>query len=1071
MPEPQNASKRTAAPVADIDEPMWPVNVAIATLAAIVVGIVLTLGDFHDPRPLCNAWTLLAGVGVLVLLTFWGAYRLQLRMRRRLEFGILLSLVLHLSAVVYVYCHPVQLPIIAGRGLAEESNSLDYDELTVPDYHWTEVETPGVEQVFETPVETNLDGNAVPRQATVQPRPADRPVPVAETPRSLRIEAPPFRPTGPGELMALRRQRVAAQKAATIDRMTIDRQAMAAELPKPQTEAISAAASSSNTPRHEIQPQIAAEAQPSGSAKADPARPIARVGANEGVRSAYVAPKLPSNVARSASATTAEPISLAERPRTLARSDRGRGLPSAILVEPDDPVAAPAAAGGSPGSRIKLESSAAVERFSKSRAPRGDAPGADGIQEYGVGSGMTVARSGIPYGKGTARPAISGTSDADPASLRAGALGSFADRGPALPFAAARRGRAAQPQGDGTGRGPDFATTLPRTRTAHGDDLPSAVLPSDNAIDAGAGGVTSVVGGATSHLEVGQVAALQGKPAIDSLGGRVGAVAAPTDIVDASLSSSDLGQTRGGMILAARGTTNRVRSESLGDGIPNGTSREGVARASREPMLSGVVSETAETPTTSGDAVGETGRGLDASIVSNRENDPGNGLSNNGRPAIAVEPAIITRSRETLDRLEDLTSSRPAELPTRQNRDADSAQLLVASVSRDRMILGRSDAGATLGGAALEPTEFYQRRAASRPGLGGQGDGNGFTEPAVEAGLDFFSRIQAPDGHWSLDQAPKGISADEFGPGSMQADTAATGLVLLTYFGAGYTHLDEKHRDVVRRGVRWLIQHQKPDGDLFTGGSRVTHFYSQGIAAMALCEIYGMTQDPDLREPAQKAVQYIIATQDPSGGGWRYEPRQESDTSVTGWQLMAMKSAQMAGLDVPEEPFEKIRGWLVRVQSLERDGRYVYSPSYIDEERNGRRPSLAMTAEGMLMQIYLGQRRDDPQLLLGADYLKTNLPAMGTSDEPLRNCYYWYYATAAMYQMQGPYWEAWNNRLGPLLKTSQVSRGPMAGSWHPTEPVRDAWAHVGGRVYVTAMHLLMLEVYYRYLPLFQELSK
>ena len=175
----------------------------------------------------------------------------------------------------------------------------------------------------------------------------------------------------------------------------------------------------------------------------------------------------------------------------------------------------------------------------------------------------------------------------------------------------------------------------------------------------------------------------------------------------------------------------------------------------------------------------------------------------------------------------------------------------------------------------------------------------------------------------------------------------------------------------------------------------------------------------------------------------------------------------MAGLEVPAETFRKIDLWLNDAAAPDASGRYVYNPSAPDAQRQGRQPSLAMTAEAMLMRMYLGRHRQDLQLIAGAEYLKAHLPENGTSEQPLRNCYYWYYATQVMFQMQGPYWTAWNERFRPLLQENQVASGALAGSWHPNKPVRDVWGGAGGRMYVTAMHLLMLEVYYRHLPLFR----
>jgi len=413
------------------------------------------------------------------------------------------------------------------------------------------------------------------------------------------------------------------------------------------------------------------------------------------------------------------------------------------------------------------------------------------------------------------------------------------------------------------------------------------------------------------------------------------------------------------------------------------------------------------------------------------------------------------------------------------------------------------------------------------------------SELAVEMGLDFFARNQFPDGHWSLHAQPdaakwsadagetlddlvrearrlksanhdkslhrdalrtvsraldKHADGDELtenevqelarfvaGLGEMQSDTAATGLALLSYLGAGYTHLEDKHRSVVGRGIDWLVEHQQPSGELFTGGTNYARFYSHGIAAIALCEAYGMTKDPELREPARKAIQFIINTQHRTRGGWRYEldaqgRATETDTSVTGWMLMALKSAQMAGLDVPQSAFDKIDAWLDSATAPDQDdaGQYIYNPHAdptIAKQRSGLRPNLAMTSEAMLMRMYLGGDSSDPDLIAGADHLKENLPQLGNETRSLRDCYYWYYATQAMFHLQGEYWEAWNERLRPMATGNQVNSGPHVGSWNPRRPVLDRWGRAGGRHYVTAMHLLMLEVYYRHLPLFRELSE
>jgi hypothetical protein len=427
-------------------------------------------------------------------------------------------------------------------------------------------------------------------------------------------------------------------------------------------------------------------------------------------------------------------------------------------------------------------------------------------------------------------------------------------------------------------------------------------------------------------------------------------------------------------------------------------------------------------------------------------------------------------------------STNPSPLVGVPDRRARPEADVVHQVS-SRFVMKRSAGTPGIDARAIDPTEPYKHRDPNRRSeLARARGGTEGSEAAVEMGLDFLARHQYPDGHWALDSIPEGDRPEyrDAAFGQMHSDTGATGLALLTFLGAGYTHLDDKHRDAVGKGIQWLLKNQQPNGQLFTretDGTRYARIYAQGIATIALCEAYGMTQDPNLRDPARKAIQYILEAQHPTRGGWRYTPkegedtwRKESDTSVSGWQLMALKSAQMAGIDVPQDALARVAEWLDRAQA-DAGARYIYNPYASDtpEQRRGRVPNLAMTAEGLLMRLYLGWDRNHPATIRGADHLVQNLPEVGTSSEPLRDVYYWYYATQVMFHVQGEHWTAWNDTIRPLLESSQVQAGPLAGSWNPDHPVPDRWAHAGGRHYVTALNLLMLEVYYRHLPLFETL--
>jgi hypothetical protein len=218
-------------------------------------------------------------------------------------------------------------------------------------------------------------------------------------------------------------------------------------------------------------------------------------------------------------------------------------------------------------------------------------------------------------------------------------------------------------------------------------------------------------------------------------------------------------------------------------------------------------------------------------------------------------------------------------------------------------------------------------------------------------------------------------------------------------------------------------------------------------------------------------LDFIASSQHRTRGGWRYAPGVSSDTSVTGWMMMALKSGELAGLTVDPSVFKKIDVWLGEAQMSEEGApvfRYnPYAPD-TDEQRHGREPSRAMTAVGLLMRLYSGWRRDNPRMIRGADLLLANPPVMGTSGDPRRDTYYWYYATQVMFHMGEQYWERWNRRLHPLLVDTQIQQGPLAGSWDPHTPVPDRWATHGGRLYVTTMNLLSLEVYYRHLPIYEQ---
>jgi hypothetical protein len=332
--------------------------------------------------------------------------------------------------------------------------------------------------------------------------------------------------------------------------------------------------------------------------------------------------------------------------------------------------------------------------------------------------------------------------------------------------------------------------------------------------------------------------------------------------------------------------------------------------------------------------------------------------------------------------------------------------------------------------------------------------GNAATENAVQLGLDWLKKNQRKDGSWSLS-----------GPYKDGCDTenriAATAMAMLAFQGAGNTHKKGRFKEELNRAKKWLLKQRATKGkrqggfyearNAFFKGIDNHTFYTNGMATMAVCELYAMTRDESLKYPAQEAIDFLMRNQNPDGG-WRYIRDTESDTSVTGWIVMALQSAKMAGLRVDDEVFASIGDFLDSVQS-DYGSRYAYQTGQVD--------TLSMTAEGLLCRQYMGWPRDHQPLLTGVTHLLDN-----PIDVQEPNLYYWYYATQVLHHMEGDFWREWNVVMRKRLPARQETQGKERGSWAPYD---DRWAEYSGRLFSTCFNIYMLEVYYRHLPLYSSL--
>ncbi|MBI2827054.1 MAG: hypothetical protein HYX69_20465 [Planctomycetia bacterium] len=415
-------------------------------------------------------------------------------------------------------------------------------------------------------------------------------------------------------------------------------------------------------------------------------------------------------------------------------------------------------------------------------------------------------------------------------------------------------------------------------------------------------------------------------------------------------------------------------------------------------------------------------------------------------PALPDEPMVADPAGPIADE-----PPSPIEVPPRTG-PANANTALVPIRPRDATSAAGSGGGPATADAIGTPEVYSSRLQADRIGLVERQGGSAETEAAVQAALEWFVKHQSPDGHWDARQFGAGretrtLDRDRGGAGA-QADTGLTGLALLAFLGAGHTHERGEQAETVKRGLNYLLASQAPDGNLAGRAEVYAFMYCHGMATLALCEAYAMTHDTRLERPVRKAIAYTVAAQNLASGGWRYKPNERGDTSQLGWQLMALKSGEMAGIAMPERTRQGMVRFLNSVSSGANGGLASYRP---DEKTT--RP---MTAEALVCREFL-------DLPLGATaaeastYLLDDLPGQGPP-----NFYYWYYGTLGMFQLQGDSWRKWNEAVSTALTRSQRKTGDATGSWDPD----GVWGGYGGRVFSTALGALCLEVYYRYLPLY-----
>ncbi len=362
--------------------------------------------------------------------------------------------------------------------------------------------------------------------------------------------------------------------------------------------------------------------------------------------------------------------------------------------------------------------------------------------------------------------------------------------------------------------------------------------------------------------------------------------------------------------------------------------------------------------------------------------------------------------------------------------------------------------------------------------------GGGLTAAtAVKDAHRWLAAHQSPNGGWEAAGFPrwcdgKPIRQGPDGEGKALYDAGVTGLALCALLGAGYTNRGRHpFAKVVAKGLRYLKNVQDNEG-CFGPRTSQHYVYNHATAALAMVEAYGMTGSPIFKGSAQKALDFIALSRNPYFA-WRYGVKPgDNDTSVTGWMMMALKSAQLinkdatrrgkpAPLTIDEAAFDGVQAWIDKMTDpdygrtgyIQRGGAPARPQEMIDKFPGDK--SESMTGVGMLARIFRGENPRTSEIIQKGARLCAALPPTWNPTDGSIDMYYWYYATLALYQVGGPAWKTWNKHLKTDVVDNQrkdTTYCMYKGSWDPIGP----WGPDGGRVYSTALMAMCLEVYYRY---------
>ena len=322
------------------------------------------------------------------------------------------------------------------------------------------------------------------------------------------------------------------------------------------------------------------------------------------------------------------------------------------------------------------------------------------------------------------------------------------------------------------------------------------------------------------------------------------------------------------------------------------------------------------------------------------------------------------------------------------------------------------------------------------------------TDAAIVKALKYLARNQQPSGAWRIN--------------TYGESTAATSLAVMAFMAAGHVPGEGPYGERLNRAIDWVLDHQqyidrRRGQETVMLVARRSHgpMYSHGISTLMLAEVVGMlkkSRAKRARAVLEKAIRLIVKSQNvPKSsshrGGWRYQASsRDSDLSVTGWQLLALRAAKNVGCDVPKDNIDRAVAYVKKCRPRFRaSGGFGYQA--------GGSATPTRTGIGLLSLEVCGKHKS-PEAMAAANYLLVRPLRYGD-----RHFFYGvYYCTVGMFKVGGKHWTATKALVNQTLLKRQVADGSWGG-WSSERRY--------GGIYCTAMAVLALAVEYQYLPIYQ----